>query len=132
MNQSREIIFGALIAWCTIFSSSGQSAQPATISQNIIATGSMPEVFLQEGVSTPNNESAPTFTPDGNTVYFEDGRKICFSEMVDRKWTKPKLVSFSGQWKDWDPCLSPDGKRLFFVSNRPLDGAPKDKPQKDN
>jgi len=107
MNQSREIIFGALIAWCTIFSSSGQSAQPATISQNIIATGSMPEVFLQEGVSTPNNESAPTFTPDGNTVYFEDGRKICFSEIVEQEMDQTEIGFLFGTMERLGPMSQP-------------------------
>ncbi|MDB4901286.1 MAG: translocation protein TolB [Mucilaginibacter sp.] len=48
---------------------------------------------------------------------------ICFSKIINGKWTKPKVVPFSGQWNDWDPFLSPDGKRLFFVSNRPLAGS---------
>ncbi|WP_411030882.1 hypothetical protein [Spongiimicrobium sp. 3-5] len=35
-------------------------------------------------------------------------------------WTPPQLVSFSGKYKDLEPFLSPDGLRLYFVSNRPL------------
>jgi Tol biopolymer transport system component len=98
--------------------------------QNIIDPGSKPVVFMQEGVSIPNDQSVATFTPDGNTAYIAAGQTICFSKMVDGKWTKPTPAAFSGQWKDWDPALRPDGKRLVFVSTRPLDGMPQDKPQK--
>jgi WD40-like Beta Propeller Repeat len=89
-------------------------------------------VFLQEGVAVPNEESAPTFMPDGQTVYLADNNTIRFSNLVNGKWTKPTVATFSGQWHDWDPFISPDGKRLIFVSNRPLEGMPQDKPQKDN
>ncbi|PSL45409.1 WD40 repeat protein [Chitinophaga niastensis] len=42
---------------------------------------------------------------------------------------KPKVAAFSGRWRDTDPFVSPDGKRLFFISNRPLEGATQDKAQ---
>jgi len=46
----------------------------------------------------------------------------------NNRWTAPEVVPFSGNYSDADPCFSPDGKRLFFVSRRPLDGTgePKD------
>ena len=112
---SLVIVFGAtLTAFC----------------QDIVNAGAKPEVFLQEGVATPNNESVATFLPDGKTVFFADGQTICFSKMVNGKWGKPATAPFSGHWKDWDPALRPDGKRLIFVSTRPLEGMPQDKAQK--
>ncbi len=82
--------------------------------------------FAPGMVSTPFEEAAATFSPDGNTVYFYQGTiymTVCFSKMVNGKWNKPQVAPFSGKWSDWDPFLSPDGKRLFFVSNRPLESA---------
>ncbi len=37
-------------------------------------------------------------------------------------WTEPQTASFSGTFSDVDLFIAPDGKRLFFCSNRPLDG----------
>lgn len=47
---------------------------------------------------------------------------VCFAENKGGMWQRPHVASFSGYWKDTDPFVSPDGKRLFFVSNRPVDG----------
>lgn len=99
-------------------------------SQDIVDTAARPKVFLQEGVATPNNESVATFMPDGKTVFFADGQTICFSKLDNGKWGKPATAPFSGHWKDWDPALRPDGKRLIFVSTRPLEGMPQDTPRK--
>lgn len=95
----------------------------AAFCQNIIAAGSKPMVFTQQGVALPNDESVAAFMPDGNTVYLAVGTTICFSKKINGEWTRPAVAPFSGRWKDWDPALMPGGKRLIFVSNRPADTA---------
>jgi Tol biopolymer transport system component len=90
----------------------------------IIDTSARPEVFAPGVVSSPFEEVAATFMPDGNTVYFAQGTlamEICFSKKVNGEWQKPAVAAFSGRWGDWDPFLAPDGRRIYFVSNRPLD-----------
>lgn len=84
-----------------------------------IAEGAKPTVFMQDSASTPNGESTPTFMPDGKTVYLANNAIICVSKKVGGHWTKPIPISFTAHYKDWDPTLTPDGKRLLFVSNRP-------------
>ena len=42
-------------------------------------------------------------------------------KLVNNVWAEPEIVSFSGEYKDLEPFLSPNGLRLYFVSNRPLD-----------
>ena len=110
-----------LIALCFIYSLSyGQT--------NLIDTGIMPQVFAPGVISTPYSEWSTSFTPDGQTVYSSQGSiywTIVFSKQQNGKWMKPQVASFSGKFRDTDPFITPDGKKIFFISNRP----PKDKPQ---
>ena len=43
-------------------------------------------------------------------------------------WNEPSIASFSGQYKDFNPCISPDGSKLFFISNRPVNEKKKTDP----
>src|SRR5439155_36692 len=47
---------------------------------------------------------------------------ICVSHRVNGRWTEPEIAPFSGHYRDSDPVLSPDGNRLYFVSDRPAPG----------
>jgi Tol biopolymer transport system component len=100
---------------------------------NVIDSNAKATVFAEGVISTPYTEWATSFSPDGKTVYSSQGAvywTIVSSTMTDGKWTKPKVAPFSGQWNDTDPFVSPDGKRLFFISNRPMDGASHSTPSK--
>lgn len=79
-------------------------------------------------ISTSAQEFGATATPSGDTLYYtySDSGYTHMTVMTSNKrngvWAEPKVVSFSGVWNDADPSLSPDGKRLYFISNRPVDG----------
>jgi hypothetical protein len=79
-----------------------------------------PQVFAPGVISGPAGEACPSFTPDGNTVYFDVGSMILVSHREHGSWSKPVIAPFSGQWLDHDPTMSPDGSYLVFVSNRPV------------
>ncbi|HET8859362.1 hypothetical protein [Marivirga sp.] len=87
-------------------------------------------LFQRGVISTSKNEFNPTLTADGKTLYivhslpgFKES-KIMVSQFVKDKWTIPEPVSFSDtRYRDSDPCITPDGKILFFISNRPTDGS---------
>ncbi len=87
-----------------------------------------PRLFAEGVISTKDDEFGGTFTPDGKTVYFSKSVLkfyldiICFSEFKDGKWQTPKVAPFSGQYRDFDPVLSPDGTKMLFTSNRPVEG----------
>lgn len=81
-------------------------------------------------LATPYDELNAAFTPDGRTVYFT--RKIAdrfgVILMAHRRgsgWSVPEVAPFSGQFADFDPFVAPDGQRLYWISNRPVDGVPK-------
>lgn len=66
-------------------------------------------------------------TSDGNEIYFcltaprYSYAGIFVTRLIDGRWTDPVVASFSGHLdhSDVEPALSPDGKQLFFYSNRP-------------
>jgi len=88
-----------------------------------------PVIFAEGVISTRDYETSITFEPDGQAAYFVKStpdlsfRVIVVSRFEQGKWSTPEVVSFSGQYSDTDPCLSPDGKKLFFASRRPVTGA---------
>ncbi|MEW9571589.1 TolB family protein [Rhodanobacter sp. Si-c] len=80
-------------------------------------------------ISTGLQETSAALTPDGDTLYFmrsdfaERDDTILVSHRENGHWGAPQVASFSGQWHDSEPTLAPDGLRLYFVSNRPLQPA---------
>jgi Tol biopolymer transport system component len=81
-----------------------------------------PMIFAPGVVSGPQNDGAPTFTPDARTIYFERSyghRSIIFeSRRIGATWSKPQVASFSGPWSDQHPTLSPNGRLMVFASTR--------------
>lgn len=82
-----------------------------------------PTVFAPGVVSGPAHDSAPAFTPDGATLYFQrsssEGATILETHREGDGWSQPRVAPFSGTWSDLEPSLSPDGRFLVFISNRP-------------
>jgi Tol biopolymer transport system component len=85
-----------------------------------------PQVFAPGVVSGPANDGSPTFSADGNTIFFsrssvQSGGMILESHKIRGQWTHPTLASFSGEWPDSSPELSPDGSYIVFQSSRPIE-----------
>ncbi len=83
-----------------------------------------PGPFAPGVISGPAHDSAPAFTPDGDTVYFTRSNAaqstIFVSDRVRGRWREPTIAPFSGEWNDMEPAFAPDGSYLVFVSNRPV------------
>lgn len=92
------------------------------------------QIFGADRISTALPEFATSFSPDGDTVYFNvaladrSAMQIKFATRANGEWGAPKSLPFSdGTFMDVDPFVSHDGSRLHFSSNRPLSGGtPKD------
>lgn len=51
---------------------------------------------------------------------FQELSHIAVMKQNGGQWSEPELMAFSNASSDLEPFLSPDQKRLYFVSNRPL------------
>lgn len=87
----------------------------------------LPEVMVQ----FPNVRDL-AISPSGSELYFSiQGYQGELSTIVcvnykNGKYTKPTVASFSGKYHDLEPFFSPDGLKLFFSSDRPLDNSSKE------
>jgi hypothetical protein len=87
-----------------------------------------PEMIGEGVISTDDDELGGGVTPDGKTLIFEKSAVphylyiMCESHLVDGKWGKPEILPFSGQYRDTDPVLAPDGQSILFASDRPVIG----------
>lgn len=80
---------------------------------------------------TPMDERGAAFSPDGNTVVYvlriADYRQVLV--VVERqagRWGEPRVAPFSGVDFDGTPSFSPDGRTLYFSSDRSPAGRAKD------
>ncbi|MFS8617698.1 MAG: OmpA family protein [Solitalea sp.] len=89
-----------------------------------------PAVFLSQEINTPEfNEGAESISPDGQTLYFTicgdpRGKGSCdiyVSRLVGDSWSKPENLGAPINSPAWEsqPSLAPDGRTLYFASNRP-------------
>ncbi len=92
-------------------------------------------VKFSKKINTKYHEAAVTFTPDNNTMFFTRNNygkklkrdnnginhlKIYKSTKVDGEWTEATEVPFnSDSYSTGHPVLSPDGKKMYFVSDMP-------------
>lgn len=89
--------------------------------------GSKPEVFAPHIVSKPDrHEFGAVFSEDGKEFFFgvdNDGRAgIFFSKLENGVWPAPQSLLVHKVYSFNDPMLSPDGNRLYFISDMPMEG----------
>jgi Tol biopolymer transport system component len=86
-------------------------------------------------VSSPKNDYNPSFDRAERILVFARSEaefqkaRIFISQKAGGRWTKPATISFTDErYSDTDPWLTPDGRTLYFISNRPTptDAAKKD------
>ncbi len=75
------------------------------------------------GIINPDHGTV-AFSPDGQEAYWPTGTSIMMMKIKDGRWTQPAYAPFSGPrdvpFNDGVPFVTPDNKRLFFMSKRPV------------
>ena len=109
------------------------STAHAQIKIDLAGTPPQPRLFAEGIISTSLNERDFAIAPDGREIYFtitvpqSTFQTIVFMRKDGVSWSKPQVTPFAGRFSDLEPAFSPDGKRLYFASNRPVSGnKPKD------
>jgi Tol biopolymer transport system component len=87
----------------------------------------IPELFLEGLVSTAASEIRIAFSADGSRMSWGStnrdggpgGWDIWESVRENDCWGAPRPAAFNSAQNDFDPHFSPDGKGVYFFSNRP-------------
>src|SRR5688572_22832011 len=89
---------------------------------------------LPAGINSSNiNDGCITFSPDGKTMVFAKGNTgkkkgafdvdLYISRYRNNVWSEPIMINInSPEWWDSAPAFSPDGRTLYFASNRKKGG----------
>ena len=88
--------------------------------------GNTPQIFgagiLSDGLSNRDF----TISPTGDEIFFtlqQPGfvtSTILYMRKQNGKWGKPVTAPFSGKYRDLEAAFSPDGKTVYFSSDRPV------------
>ena len=91
-----------------------------------------PKEYISKINGIRKNTGMASFQPDGSALFFTKNgihlsRQNAYCLQIfqatskdGKKWKKPKLLPFcSKEYNYMHPAISPDGKQLFFVSDRP-------------
>jgi len=86
------------------------------------------EMFAPGIISLPERiEFCLAMSPDEQEIFFTVRKapgqwEIHHACRRDGAWQASTIAPFSGTFSDSEPCFSPDGRRLYFSSNRPGPG----------
>lgn len=89
-----------------------------------------PQRWTPHALSSNDYESSPTFSPDGQELFFMRSTprftdwRLFHSRRKSGTWSVPEPAPFALPLPvtDADPGFTPDGNRLYFVSNRRSEG----------
>ncbi|WP_394747426.1 ankyrin repeat domain-containing protein [Spongiimicrobium salis] len=88
--------------------------------------GLTPQRFAPNFISTEEYEFGSVFNAAGTEFYYGvdvNGKaEIRYSKRINDLWTFPKILLSHERYGYNDPFLSPDENRLYFISERALDG----------
>lgn len=83
----------------------------------------VPKIFAEGIISTSADEICFEISKSGNEMIMDRAGTIMLSKYEEDRWSELKAASFSGKSVDGECCFSPDGRKIYFASRRPLPGA---------
>ncbi|MBS1525431.1 MAG: PD40 domain-containing protein [Bacteroidetes bacterium] len=93
---------------------------------------STPGIFAPGILSDGLSNIDFTISPDGDEIFLTLQQPRFWSSTIlhlvkrDGQWSQPEVAPFSGRYRDLETTFSPDGKSIYFSSDRPVQG---DKPK---
>ena len=93
-----------------------------------MAVGAEVQQWKPAGISSPEFESHAAFDPRTGELYFVRsspefaGWRIFVSRCTDTGWSTPEPPTFAGDGEEADPYFTSDGRSLYFISTRSVDG----------
>jgi Tol biopolymer transport system component len=93
-----------------------------------------PVLFMEGVVSDGIANRDMAVSPAGDEIFYTIQQRqgiiscIMYMKKTGKTWSAPVVAPFSGRFADFEAAFSPDNKRVYFTSNRPLqsDGKAKD------
>lgn len=85
-------------------------------------------IFAPGFISAENFVHTVAFNPDQTKIYYTlesrlaHGGTIMVTSLIDGKWAEPVPSDIEGNYREIDPFITRDGKRLYYSSNRPVNG----------
>jgi hypothetical protein len=131
MRPLKSILLFAIIFWQNIyvFCQPNVSDFPVLKGSYLgqVPPGTKPVVFAPGILSTGIYTRDIAMSNDGKEIYFSisdaSATAILVTKCVNETWTEPVIAPFSGTgFFDFEPQISPDGEKFFFLSGRPPQG----------
>lgn len=121
--------------------SNGNVENPRKISGKYLGQtlpGDEPELFAPGFINRGLYTRDIALMPSGDELYFTISfgnftySAIMVTREIDGEWTEPQVAPFVDlDYLNIEPFISPDGKKLFFLSNRPLENEEENKKNAD-
>jgi Tol biopolymer transport system component len=127
VNSPGQDVFASATADGTLYFGSDRDGKGAIYRATRSGAGfrsaeRLPDVINADGAGNP------AISKDGRWLFFAGARPdtlgasdVYVSEWNGRDWSRPSNLgpAVNSQYSEFAPALSPDGKRLFFTSERP-------------
>lgn len=120
MTDSTKFLFGTVACMAFGACTGHPSREP------VLTLEGEASLFLPDTVSSPYSEIRAAVGPDGRTVLWGStnrpggagGWDLWMIRRQGTGWTAPSVVTFDSPQNDFDPAFAPDGRTVWFFSNR--------------